>query len=290
MPVTAWRHWSRRQRLQVALGVLVVLVVTVAAVGYALTADGLSFTEGVSPTAAYLLVFVLVAADAVIPIFPGETTLNAAATAAAQGVLELTPIIVMGALGTILGDPTLFWLARRNSHRIGPVLDKAKSNDKVRQALALMDSSAPALIVGGRYVPGMRFVVNATMGISEIRYARSCAGRRSVAPSGAPTRASWRTRSAWPSGSSRWRRSSSLGSSQLWRSRCSSCPCGVTPAPYLPLTLGAGTPPACPFSASATSLSRARAAFHAKSVIRHRHFGACMESAKPVDGGCVQRS
>ena len=35
-----------------------------------------------------------------------------------------------------------------------------------------MDSSAPALIVGGRYVPGMRFVVNATMGLSEIRYAR----------------------------------------------------------------------------------------------------------------------
>jgi membrane protein DedA with SNARE-associated domain len=35
-----------------------------------------------------------------------------------------------------------------------------------------MDSSAGALIVGGRYVPGMRFVVNATMGLSRIRYRR----------------------------------------------------------------------------------------------------------------------
>jgi len=120
----------------------------VAAVSYALTSDGSSFTDGVSPTAAYLLVFTLVAVDAVIPIFPGETTLNAAATAAAQGVLELTPIIVMGAVGAIVGDSALFWLARRNSHRIGPTLDKAKSNDKVRQALALMDSSAPALAHG----------------------------------------------------------------------------------------------------------------------------------------------
>jgi membrane protein DedA with SNARE-associated domain len=172
MHVPPWRHWSRRQRLQVILGALVVLVVMVAALNYALTGDGVSFTDGASSTASYLLVFALVALDAVIPIFPGETTLNAAATAAAQGVLDLTPIIVMGSLGAIVGDSALFWLARRNSRRIEPMLDKAKSNDHVRQAFAVMDSSAPTLIVGGRYVPGMRFVVNATMGLSEIRYAR----------------------------------------------------------------------------------------------------------------------
>jgi hypothetical protein len=34
-----------------------------------------------------------------VPIFPGETTPNAAATAAAQGTLELWPVIAMGALG-----------------------------------------------------------------------------------------------------------------------------------------------------------------------------------------------
>ena len=172
MHVPPWRHWSRRQRLQVILGALVVLVVMVAALNYALTGDGVSFTDGASSTASYLLVFALVALDAVIPIFPGETTLNAAATAAAQGVLDLTPIIVMGSLGAIVGDSALFWLARRNSRRIEPMLDKAKSNDHVRQAFAVMDSSAPTLIVGGRYAPGMRFVVNATMGLSEIRYAR----------------------------------------------------------------------------------------------------------------------
>src|SRR5206468_3924127 len=60
----------------------------------------------------------------------------------------------------------------RSSTRVAPQLEKARDNDKVNQVLALMDSSAPVLIVGGRYVPGMRFVVNATMGLSDIPYRR----------------------------------------------------------------------------------------------------------------------
>jgi membrane protein DedA with SNARE-associated domain len=134
--------------------------------------DGLTLIDGSNPTHSYLAVLLLVFLDAVVPIFPGETTLNAAATAAADGTLELWPVIAMGALGAILGDSTLFWIARRSTDRVGPQLEKARANDKIKQALALMDSSAPVLIVGGRYVPGMRFVVNATMGLSDIRYRR----------------------------------------------------------------------------------------------------------------------
>ena len=118
------------------------------------------------------MVFLMIALDAVIPIFPGETTLNAASTAAAEGTLELVPVIVMGALGAIVGDSALFWLARRNAHRIQPQLDAARRNSQVRTALDVMSSSAPVLIVGGRYVPGLRFVVNATMGLSPMPYRR----------------------------------------------------------------------------------------------------------------------
>lgn len=134
--------------------------------------DGLSLIDGSQPTRSYIAVFLLVFLDAIVPIFPGETTLNAAATAAAQGTLELWPVIVMGALGAILGDSALFWIARRSARRVAPQLAKARANPKIKQALALMDSSAPVLIVGGRYVPGMRFVVNATMGLSDIPYRR----------------------------------------------------------------------------------------------------------------------
>ena len=50
-----------------------------------------------------------------IPIFPGETTLNAASTLAADGELELVWVIVAGALGAVVGDSALYWIARRNS-------------------------------------------------------------------------------------------------------------------------------------------------------------------------------
>ena len=75
--------------------------------------DGLSSSTPTNAARSYVSVFVLIFLDAVMPIFPGETTLNAAATVAAQGKLDLGPIIVMGALGAILGDSALFWIARQ---------------------------------------------------------------------------------------------------------------------------------------------------------------------------------
>jgi membrane protein DedA with SNARE-associated domain len=80
--------------------------------------------------------------------------------------------MVMGALGAIVGDSALFWLARRNAHRIRPQVEAARRNSQVQGALEIMDASAPVLIVGGRYVPGLRFVVNATMGLSTMPYRR----------------------------------------------------------------------------------------------------------------------
>jgi membrane protein DedA with SNARE-associated domain len=172
-PAAWWRRQPTRRRVVIA-GAAAVAVVVCAAVVLNVVGgdDGLTLVDGSNPGRTYLGVFLLVFLDAVVPIFPGETTLNAAATAAAQGTLELLPVIVAGALGAILGDSTLFWIARRSKGRVAPQLEKARANEKVTQALSLMDSSAPVLIVGGRYVPGMRFVVNATMGLSDIRYRR----------------------------------------------------------------------------------------------------------------------
>ena len=45
-------------------------------------------------------------------------------------------------------------------------------NPKIKAAWEIMDRSAPLLIVAGRFVPGMRFAVNVTMGLSDIRYRR----------------------------------------------------------------------------------------------------------------------
>jgi membrane-associated protein len=167
-----WSRLSRRRKLLLVAVAIGVLVGVAAILNYISDNDGLSLIDPSNPRRSSVMVFLLVALDSVVPIFPGETTLNAAATAAAQGTLELAPIIVAGALGAIVGDSALFWIARRSSRKVTPQLEKLRANEKIKQALAIMDSSAPLLIVGGRYVPGMRFVVNATMGLSDIPYRR----------------------------------------------------------------------------------------------------------------------
>ncbi len=153
-------------------GLVVALPFAVAAVVYMINSDGLTLVDPEHPERSYLMVFLLIALDGVMPIFPAETTLNAAATLAAQGELDVMPIIVMGALGGIVGDSSCFWIARKSSHRLERQLDKAKQNEKVREAFELLDSSAPVLIIGSRYLPGMRFFVNGTMGLSDIPYRR----------------------------------------------------------------------------------------------------------------------
>jgi membrane-associated protein len=50
----------------------------------------------------------LVFLDAVVPVFPGETTLNAASTLASQGTLDLWLVILAGAFGAIADDSSLY--------------------------------------------------------------------------------------------------------------------------------------------------------------------------------------
>ncbi len=121
---------------------------------------------------AYVLCFLLVWLDAIIPIFPGETTLSAASTLAAQGDLQLELVMLAGALGAILGDSSLFWIARRCAARVQGQLDTALENPKIRAGWDALDRSPGLLIVAGRYVPGMRFAVNASMGLSSLPYRR----------------------------------------------------------------------------------------------------------------------
>ncbi len=118
----------------------------------------------------YFAVFALVFGDAVIAVLPGETTLNTASTLAAQGVLELGWVMLAGAVGAVLGDSALYWIARSFRPRVQPRLDAALKNPKVATARDIIGSTATELLVFGRYVPGMRFVVNASLGLAQHPY------------------------------------------------------------------------------------------------------------------------
>jgi membrane protein DedA with SNARE-associated domain len=122
---------------------------------------------------AYFTVFGLVFADAIVPIFPGETTLTTASVAAADGELVLALVVVAGALGAILGDNALYWISRTGPRGLKARLEAAsKKDDRVASRLDLLGRSGPLLIACGRFVPGVRFAVNVMMGMTEYPYRR----------------------------------------------------------------------------------------------------------------------
>ena len=136
----------------------------------ALGALDLSTVE--NPAWAYVTVALLVFADGVCALFPAETTLNTASALAVDGTLDLGLIMLAGAVGAVTGDSALYWLARLSRKRFQTQLDKAMANDKVAEAMDLIGSSAPVLLCVGRYVPGLRFVVNASCGLASYPYRR----------------------------------------------------------------------------------------------------------------------
>jgi membrane protein DedA with SNARE-associated domain len=72
----------------------------------------------------------------------------------------------------VVGDSSLFWLARLSATKMRPHLDRALEHPKARAAWDSLDRSTGPLIVAGRYEPGMRFAVDASMGPSDIAYGR----------------------------------------------------------------------------------------------------------------------
>lgn len=161
---SSWKRW--------AVGIIVGLAVVVIAL-QVLDQGGLSdLLAEVPPEVAYLLCFLFVWFDGVIPIFPGETTLSAASTMAAEGDLTLGYVMLAGALGAIVGDSSLFWIARSKADRMQPKVDEALKNARVKIAWDALHRSTGLMIVAGRFVPGMRFAVDAAMGLSTIPYRR----------------------------------------------------------------------------------------------------------------------
>ena len=62
--------------------------------------------------------------------------------------------VLAGALGAMVGDSTLFLIARRSSSFVEPQLARARANPKVQGALDFLDRGAPMLLTDGPVCPG----------------------------------------------------------------------------------------------------------------------------------------
>jgi len=154
------------------IGAVVLLVTGALVRDVVLAVDELELAQAVTVGGAYVLCTLLVFADGVCALFPAETTLIAASTLAVEGVLELRLVMLAGAVGAITGDSALYGLARLSRRRFQSRLASALRNDKVMEAMDLIGSNTAVMLVVGRYVPGLRFVVNASCGLAPLPYRR----------------------------------------------------------------------------------------------------------------------
>jgi membrane protein DedA with SNARE-associated domain len=127
--------------------------------------QGKRFVNGdTSGAVCYLLIIALVMGDALIPILPGETTLNAACVLAASGKLSLPLIVICGAIGAVVGDTCLYWLSRKARGRPRRWLDRAADAQSVDRVRMMLDAHGRLFLLFGRYVPGLRFALNVVLG------------------------------------------------------------------------------------------------------------------------------
>jgi membrane-associated protein len=160
---------SLRKLIYIALGALALLWV----VPEIIAALGSIDIQGVERP--YFLIFLFVWFDAIIPVFPSESLLNTSSTLIASGDsdMKVWMLILAGGLGAVLGDSTLYWLARTVGRKyLATKVEKAKQDPKISAAFQVLGTNAPLVIVAGRFVPGMRFVIGVTMGLERFPYTR----------------------------------------------------------------------------------------------------------------------
>ncbi|MFQ1003557.1 DedA family protein [Modestobacter sp. SSW1-42] len=109
----------------------------------------------------YLLIALVAAADALVPVAPSETVVITAGVFAASGSTEVPLVVATAAAGALAGDHLSYLLGRLTSGR-------ARSR-RLTRVLALADSllggrRGTALVVA-RYVPGGRTAVTLGMGV-----------------------------------------------------------------------------------------------------------------------------
>lgn len=157
------------------LGWLLAAVAGIAIVGVIVTA----LTEGgfglIDPErddfGTYFAVAALVFGDAVVAIFPGETTLNTASVLASDGELELGLVILAGFVGAWLGDNTLYWIAR-SIPALRIRVQKAQEDERFKNAIQMVSKSSFILVIVCRFLPFVRWGVIAGMGVLPMPYRR----------------------------------------------------------------------------------------------------------------------
>ncbi len=133
------------------------------------------FFESIGDWAAeygYLAIFLVVAGDGVFPILPGETSIVAGAVFAAEGDLTLWGVVVVGAIGAVVGDSLAYWIGRGGATGIRRAVTRMAGEHRTHSAERLVKRHGPALVFTGRFLPGIRIGINIACGAGQMSYPR----------------------------------------------------------------------------------------------------------------------
>lgn len=117
----------------------------------------------------YLLIAGVCAGDAVLPLFPSETIVIAAAVAAANGRLIVWLVAIAAALGAFAGDNASYVLGASGLRKITDRLFKSgKNKERLEWAGTQLRAHGPQVIIVARFIPGGRTAttyVSGTLGM-----------------------------------------------------------------------------------------------------------------------------
>lgn len=105
----------------------------------------------------YVVVLGIVAGDAVLPIFPGETAVLTAAIIAHRGGLAIELVFAAAMAGAMLGDATSFGLGRAFGRRAVERLARGeKARARVAWSRTQLRRRGSFVVVVARFIPGGR--------------------------------------------------------------------------------------------------------------------------------------
>jgi membrane protein DedA with SNARE-associated domain len=115
-----------------------------------------------------VLIFAVVAGDAVLPLRPGETMVITGGVLATSGDLNLLLVFAAGAAGAFLGDSVCYWTGRKLGTRTA---DRFLRGERGKRSLdwaeRALDRRGRTLIAVARFVPGGRTAVSLVAGTTE---------------------------------------------------------------------------------------------------------------------------
>jgi membrane-associated protein len=121
----------------------------------------------------YVLIAAVCAGDALLPLFPSETVVIAAAVLAANGGAHITLVVVAAALGALLGDNAAYGLGHRGLRRLANrLLGSGKGRQGLEWARTQLRRHGSWIVVAARFIPGGRTATTYSAGTLEMPWRR----------------------------------------------------------------------------------------------------------------------